>query len=129
MIGSITSPTNFTAPKNRASSALDALPDVSAIEARAQGDVATITSEVATPQGKTKTSKAILAAVTLATAAAALTGAAPAEAHGWGYRGGYYGGGYYRPPGRPLPVQPIVPPKYGKPPDLYKVPAAPRGVR
>ncbi len=41
----------------------------------------------------------------------------------------YYGGGYYRPPGRPLPVQPIVPPKYGKPPDLYKVPAAPRGVR
>ena len=45
----------------------------------------------------------------------------------------YYGGTYYRPPYvRPHPVQPIAPvtpPKYGKPPDLYKVPSAPRGTR
>ena len=45
----------------------------------------------------------------------------------------YYGSGYYRPPYvRPKPVPPIapvVPPKYGKPPDLYKVPTAPRSVR
>lgn len=45
----------------------------------------------------------------------------------------YYGGTYYRPPYvRPHPVHPIAPvtpPKYGKPPDLYKVPSAPRGTR
>ena len=45
----------------------------------------------------------------------------------------YYGGTYYRPPHvRPHPVHPIAPvtpPKYGKPPDLYKVPSAPRGAR
>ena len=43
----------------------------------------------------------------------------------------YYGGTYYRPPHvRPVhPIAPVTPPKYGKPPDLYKVPSAPRGTR
>ena len=45
----------------------------------------------------------------------------------------YYGGTYYRPPHvrpRPVnPVAPITPPKYGKPPDLYKVPPPSRMTR
>ena len=46
----------------------------------------------------------------------------------------YYGGTYYGPPYvRPVhpvhPIAPVTPPKYGKPPDLYKVPSNSRGTR
>ena len=140
MIGTATSlrvatPPLQTGPQNPAS-ALDQLPDVSTIDARATGDIVSIQSSEAKTEGTPTRSKAILAAVTLATAAAALTGAAPAEARGWGHHhhhhGGYGGYQHYNPGAAIVggiiggiiggAMQPNYAPRYYAPPPVYVAP-------
>ena len=75
-------------------SPIDSLPDLSTIEARVEENApAAESKEVKT--GISGTSKALLAATGLATAAVSLFGAGSAQAQTrYGGRGGYYGGGY-----------------------------------